>query len=327
MSFQVPDHKILLYHGTIRPHKYPSYRKGKHFTDFGQGYYVTSIPFQAQDWVWRKAPRKYWVYEYAFQPSPEISVLLFPEYDKEWLNFITDCRLPDPNFPKSRSKPFRYDVIVGGLADSLRVRPRTPNEQTLPDLLGKYQRGKVGFRTVLDKIRPRKDMDQFCFRSDAAVSLLRRTRGWQWEYKYGGWVREDAPVFDDKRIDLLAAMYARITGDTKEEAKAGIMKTMTGKAIAHGSEACLYDQPTHNLEEIAEELSGDIRGQFTWQAIQEAFLAEEEERERTKKQRRAFVPFGTSKEDEEEKEDDPEEPVEADDEDEKDSEPDEPESE
>ena len=80
-------------------------------------------------------------------------------------------------------------------------------------------------------------------------------------------------MFHDKRLNLLAAMYAHITGDTLKDAKRRIRETPTGGAIARGAEVYLYFQPTHNMEEIARELPEEIREKFTYPSIASAYLA------------------------------------------------------
>lgn len=289
MPFEAPEGEILLYHGTVVPHNYPSPYKGMPFTDFGRGYYLTSIPFQAQEWVKNKATDSYWVYEYKVR-IPEERILLFPDYNKDWLDFIVDNRLA---LKTSGFNLSDYDVIIGGLADRMKDKPENPDEKSLPDFLREYRNGRRTASKTLKKIRPRKgkEMDQYCFRTEAAARLLRRVRGWRWTWtKEYGWVRSDAPMFDDKRLDLLAAMYAHITGDTEADAKARLKKTRTGQAISMGSETELYHQPTHNLAEIAEELPPDVRVKFTDEAIMEAFQAEQdrvEQRDEDEKSRRA----------------------------------------
>ena len=77
-----------------------------------------------------------------------------------------------------------------------------------------------------------------------------------------------------RRIEQLAAMYAHITGDTEADALRKIKETDAGRAIARESEIYLYNQPTHNLTEIARELKDEnLRNKFTESAIDEAFLA------------------------------------------------------
>lgn len=77
-----------------------------------------------------------------------------------------------------------------------------------------------------------------------------------------------------ERIKLLAAMYAHVTGDTETDALRKIKETDAGRAIAQDSEVYLYNQPAHNLAEIAWGLKDErLREKFTEDAIDEAFLA------------------------------------------------------
>ena len=88
-----------------------------------------------------------------------------------------------------------------------------------------------------------------------------------------------------KRIDQLAAMYAHITGDTEADALRKIRETDAGWAIARESEIYLYNQPTHNLTEIAWELEDEnLRKKFTESAIEAAFHAVKD-RENAEKRR------------------------------------------
>ena len=205
MPFEIPEREISLYHGTVIAHSSPAPSEGLHRTDFGQGYYVTSIPFQAEEWAksiaYQRMPdgkESFYVYEYAFRRpgkgAEEIKIRLFPEYDKRWLDFIVSNRLAGPD---AQDLP-RDDLIIGGMADRLKDKPDGSRRMTLPGLLEKYQRGETDAQTVLSIIRPRKAMDQYCFRTEAAARLLRRVRGWQWtrEKIFGEWrwIRRDAHV-------------------------------------------------------------------------------------------------------------------------------------
>ena len=140
----------------------------------------------------------FYVYEYAFRRpgsgAEEIGVRIFPEYDKQWLDFIVTNRLSVPDTQSASP----HDLIVGGMADRLKDKPDGSGRITLPELLEKYQRGEKDAQTVLGIIRPQKAMDQYCFRTEAAARLLRRVRGWQWtrEKIFGEWrwIRRDAHV-------------------------------------------------------------------------------------------------------------------------------------
>lgn len=119
-----------------------------------------------------------------------------------------------------------------------------------------------------------------------------------------------------KRIDLLAAMYAQITGDAEADALKAIKRTDAGRAIADESEIYLYNQPTHNLTEIAWGLRDEnLRKQFTESAIDAAYQAvkdrETAEKSRQAEKDRAFADitpdrFAEDEDDEPEDEDDAE---------------------
>ena len=94
------EKREILYHGTAISHDMINLNKGGDFKDFGRGYYLTSSLQQANDWATKKgsrsleSPQKCWIYAYSIQPIPEtFKVLELLEYNVEWLNFITACRM------------------------------------------------------------------------------------------------------------------------------------------------------------------------------------------------------------------------------------------
>ena len=59
---------------------------------------------------------------------------------------------------------------------------------------------------------------------------------------------------DEKRMSQLVLMFSDITGKSHKEAKAIILETETGIAVAEKNEIVLYEQQTENLYSIAMEL-------------------------------------------------------------------------
>ena len=59
---------------------------------------------------------------------------------------------------------------------------------------------------------------------------------------------------DEKRMSQLVLMFSDITGKSHKEAKAIILETETGVAVAEKNETVLYEQQTENLYSIAMEL-------------------------------------------------------------------------
>ena len=177
MPFEKPDGKILLYHGTVREHGkgYAIDLNGRRSDmDFGRGYYLTSVPFQAEDWAKRKGRpgAEGWVYEYALQIPAGFPVLVLPEYNRQWLNLITYHRLR--NFgPFLEGAVPDSAIIIGGMADRARLAQ-------LLKILENYSCGKCAASDALAQITPKKALDQYCFKTPEAIGLLQQTRVWKW---------------------------------------------------------------------------------------------------------------------------------------------------
>ena len=186
--FRIPEKEIRLYHGTVRDHRNIDLGVCRDDTDFGQGYYLTTIPFQAEDWAKRNGTAG-WVYEYVLDWPREFHVLCLEDYNEDWLGLITYHRLWGIyGQEKMRSllgaaNPESCDIILGGMADNARAAD-------LPEILKDYWKTRNAKKT-LNRIRPRKNMDQFCFKTEAAVHLLTRRRAWKWTRVHGKWIRED----------------------------------------------------------------------------------------------------------------------------------------
>ena len=74
----------------------------------------------------------------------------------------------------------------------------------------------------------------------------------------------------ESRILQLSRMYADIAGISPEKAKTIIMSTYTGREIARGNSAFLYDHITANLSAISAELPDNLRKVITDQSIVKA---------------------------------------------------------
>lgn len=108
----------ILYHGAIQPVVRPLVGIGRTDLDFGPGFYVTNDRQQAEKWARTKANRSKGgipyinVYEFnekAFR-AENYKILLFPKYDKEWLDFIAQSR-------KGQQPWKNFDFIEGGIAN------------------------------------------------------------------------------------------------------------------------------------------------------------------------------------------------------------------
>ena len=151
-----------LYHGTGQYHTQIDLRYSSDNKDFGRGYYLTSHQTQAFRWAeYKERNGVCWVFEYALKDVPKgmrIKELL--QYDREWLDFIAAHRL----YRQTDS----LDIVYDRMADS-KIR-------ILSEAVQDYENGKITAEAALKILRfHRGDRDQFCFKTEASISLLKRT--------------------------------------------------------------------------------------------------------------------------------------------------------
>lgn len=89
--------KISLFHGSLTEVRHPLVNVGRKDLDFGQGFYVTDIKEQAIRWANtlrgrtddNNATAYLNVYELEQDNLSDYRILLFKEYDFNWLDFIS----------------------------------------------------------------------------------------------------------------------------------------------------------------------------------------------------------------------------------------------
>ena len=185
---QLPEDGIL-YHGSYIEVTSIDLSKCRNGLDFGKGFYVTSSKQQAVSFIpaaVRKARRHGLVPEnfreadgkvstYAFLADPNLSIHCFEDANEEWLHFVA-CNRNSDLFPELRKKYASMDIIGGKIA----------NDQTAITL-NNYVSGTYGEsgtqradRTAVDLLETNRLKDQFCFRSTAAIALLKFIRSEQY---------------------------------------------------------------------------------------------------------------------------------------------------
>lgn len=108
------------YHGTNEIIGEINLNKGRLWTDFGKGFYLTDKWKTAQSWAVRKARisngtptvLRYSINDNLFN-SPEIKRLRFNSPDTAWLHFIRDNR----SRKISKQLMYNYDIVSGPIAD------------------------------------------------------------------------------------------------------------------------------------------------------------------------------------------------------------------
>ena len=106
---------LIVYHGSCYDFEKIDLNMSHNRRDFGKGFYVTPIEEQAVSWVSRfkrlGKPGIVNVYEFDFEKvKQDLRILIFEEYNTEWLDFIIKCRNGELIYQD-------YDVIAGGIAD------------------------------------------------------------------------------------------------------------------------------------------------------------------------------------------------------------------
>ena len=154
---------MILYHGSLEEIKNPDISFSRSNTDFGKGFYTTTIKAQAISWTGRfkriHGHGTISIYEFAEAELREnISVLEFSTYSIEWLEYITKCRLGESsNF---------YDLVIGGVAND-----DVFNTLTL------YFRGLIQNEEAIRRLRYEKPNIQYCFKNQKIINQYLRFIG------------------------------------------------------------------------------------------------------------------------------------------------------
>lgn len=179
------ESKKILYHGTAMSHDAIDLNKGGDFRDFGRGYYLTSSLQQAYAWATKKggrsleSPQKCWIYAYSIQTIPEsFKIFELLEYNAEWLDFVTACRM--------YGIVTDFDIVYDRMADS--------QYKELTEAIRNYGNKEIPSEEALKRIqfKSHKKRDQYCFKTDRAIALLKRTETFEMiRDSNGDWLNVD----------------------------------------------------------------------------------------------------------------------------------------
>lgn len=151
---------ITLYHGSNIEVTSPKTNKGRQKVDFGQGFYLTRLPEQAEKWsraiAIRKGPNSQpivsvYTLDYDRIAADGYRIKVFPEYNLEWLEYVVDCR-------HSGKMQERYDMVEGGVA----------NDNVI-DTVEDYENGRITAEQALGQLRYKQVNHQLCIRSQEVI--------------------------------------------------------------------------------------------------------------------------------------------------------------
>jgi hypothetical protein len=146
---------MKLYHGSSLAIPCPDLSFSRNTTDFGKGFYTTTIQLQAEKWAARYKRRKgcgvVSIYEVdEDELKKNVPVLEFDTYSTEWLDLIINCRRGEPSGS--------YDLIIGGIA----------NDDVF-NTLTVFFRGFIDKTEAIKRLRYEKPNIQYCFKTQAVM--------------------------------------------------------------------------------------------------------------------------------------------------------------
>lgn len=145
---------MILYHGSDMEIAKPDVIHSRKNLDFGCGFYTTPLYDQAKKWcekfIQRGKEGIISCYNFDDNALDNCKKLEFDSYSKEWLDFITDCRMG--------SDTLEYDVIIGGIAND-----KVFNTCEL------YFKGYIDKDAALDRLRYEKPNCQVCLKKQDII--------------------------------------------------------------------------------------------------------------------------------------------------------------
>lgn len=140
---------MKVYHSSYISVEAPDINHSRDFLDFGKGFYLTTLYDQAVKYAQRfkRRKRQAWLstYELEFNPE-EWKIHQFDSYDREWLQFVMNCRSGNDNSD--------YDLVVGGIA----------NDEVI-QTIERYLAGEISENDALGLLKFEKPNNQYCIRS------------------------------------------------------------------------------------------------------------------------------------------------------------------
>jgi len=146
---------MTLYHGSYKAIEKPDISLSRNNTDFGKGFYTTTVKPQAVKWSERFKRRNgcgiisiYNIDEIELRKNA--SVLEFETYSNEWLEFITKSR--------KGITIENYDLVIGGIA----------NDDVF-NTISLYFNNFLDSAEAIRRLRFEKPNIQYCFKNQAVT--------------------------------------------------------------------------------------------------------------------------------------------------------------
>lgn len=152
---------MIVYHGSTQIINCPQLIESDRYLDFGKGFYTTTNLEQASRWATIKQKRT--AAEVAYVNIYEIddnllsnlnlSILVFPEANSEWLEFVTGNRRGNPLH--------KYDIVKGAVAND-----------TIYQTLVLYEAGVYTIEDTIARLKVHRLFDQISFHTERALKEI-----------------------------------------------------------------------------------------------------------------------------------------------------------
>lgn len=152
---------MIVYHGSTQIINCPQLIESDRYLDFGKGFYTTTNLEQATRWATIKQKRT--AAEVAYVNIYEIddnllsnlnlSILVFPEANGEWLQFVTGNRRGNPLH--------KYDIVKGAVAND-----------TIYQTLVLYEAGAYTVEETIARLKVHRLFDQISFHTNRALKEI-----------------------------------------------------------------------------------------------------------------------------------------------------------
>lgn len=144
---------MILYHASNIKITTPDTLHSRNDIDFGCGFYLTTIREQAVNYAQRFVRRQEdaWLNIFKFNHEPSHwKILTFESYDREWLDFISNCR--------AGKDVTDFDLVIGGIANDKVIRT-----------LDRYFRCEISAEQAIGLLKYEKPNIQYCIRPQAML--------------------------------------------------------------------------------------------------------------------------------------------------------------
>ena len=169
------EYQYVLFHGTPVNFNQVDISKSNTYTDFGKGFYLTSILEQAVEWAGMKRlvntdlqslgeiPRTYVLkFELSIEKLSKMNYKIYKGYEPDWLKKVSVCRNTRLSEQERKKAVPEYDVTIGPMADN-----------HVGVVLSKYWKGEYKEEETLELIQFQKPNMQIAFHTEKSLKALK----------------------------------------------------------------------------------------------------------------------------------------------------------